>query len=604
MVLKPRLRRLVLVLCAAAALLALDQLADRLATRLVLSNLETASRAAAVLRRAVLRAEIEKQRSLPVILAQDPDLQQALRSLEPTRLQELNLKLERLAEGTRTAVIYALDTRGRAVAASNWRLPTSFVGSGFGFRPYFHEAMADGAAEHFALGTVSNRPGLYMTRRLEGPDGAPVGVIVVKAEFDEVEAAWVRLREPVLATDERGIVTVTSVPEWHFRTTREIGEAEQRAIRESLQFGELPLSALGLAPAGAPGGWGLVRPGDGVEGIPGAFLPVTEPVPGTGWNLTLLAPVRPVLEPARAAARAGALILGATAIGSVVLLRRRLRRQQADRARERALRVELEQQVSHRTAELRAANESLRAEAEERQRAEAAVHRMRDELGQANRLAILGQITASVAHEINQPVAAIRTFADNAGVLLERGDDAAARRGLGTIAALTERIGTITAELRGFARKATGEVGPVPVRAAIGGALLLLGHRLRQHGIAVEVAVEEGLAVRAERVRLEQVLVNLIGNAIEALGDRRDGRIRIAAEAAGERVRLRVSDNGPGLPPEVRRSLFMPFTTTKSAGLGLGLVISREILADLGGTLEAPECAAGAEFVLELRKAG
>ena len=599
----PGLRRAGMGLAIALLLLALDRGADQLATRLALADLAASARAAAGLHGAVLRAEIEKQRSLPIILAEDPDLRQALRSRDPQRLAALNRKLEGLAAGTRTAVLYALDTTGLTLAASNWQLPTSFVGTDYAFRPYFTEAMTEGAAEHFALGTVSNRPGLYLSRRVEGPEG-PLGVIVVKAEFAELEAAWARLPEPVLATDARGIVTVTSIPHWHFRATRPLDAAERQAIRDSLQFGDVPLRELRFQPRPglpAPGGAQPVTlPQDGPGG---PFLAVEEPVPDTGWTLTLLAPLRPALEPARAATRMAALLLGVLGLFLVALARRRARRQRESRARDAARRQALEAEVGLRTAELQAANAGLRAEVEERRRAEAALHRARDELGQANRLAVLGQITASVAHEINQPVAAIRTFADNAGLLVSRGDAAAAARALSTIAGLTERIGAITAGLRGFARKSTGETRPEPIRAAIDGALLLLGHRLRQHGIAVDIAIPGEPRVRGERVRLEQVLVNLVQNAIEALQDRPDGRIRIAASAAGGRVRVSVADNGPGLDPAVRAALFMPFTTTKPAGLGLGLVISRQIAADLGGSLEAPESATGAVFVLELEQA-
>lgn len=594
-------RRAALALAALTLMVAADRLAGRLATRFVLAEMEAGARAAAELRATVLRAEIEKQRSLPVILAQDPDLIRALDRPEPGRLAALNVKLERLAEGTRTAVIYALDREGRTVAASNWRSDTSFVGQDYAFRPYFQEALGSGAAEHFALGTVSQRPGLYLTRRLEDA-GGPLGVIVVKAEFAEVEEAWRRLREPVLTTDDRGIVTVTSVPEWHFLATRPLEPAAREAIRGSLQFGETPLRDLAFTPHQASDGHGLLRLDE--PAARGLFLPVSTPVPGTGWSLTLLAPTAPTLEAARAAARAWALLLGLALMALLGLTLRRRRRMARERRREAERRRALEAEVGQRTAELSAANASLRAEAEERQRAEAALHRMRDELGQANRLAILGQITASVAHEINQPVAAIRSFADNAAEFVARGEAAMAGRGLATIAALTERIGTITAGLRGFARKATGEVEPMPIRTAIEGALLLLGHRLRHEGIAVSLAIEGEPCVRAERVRLEQVLVNLIQNAIEALHGAAAPRIAISAAATGGRVRVRVADNGPGLPPEVRRSLFMPFTTTKSAGLGLGLVISRGILADLGGTLEAPETPGGASFVITLDEAG
>ncbi|WP_242662531.1 sensor histidine kinase, partial [Teichococcus deserti] len=351
-----------------------------------------------------------------------------------------------------------------------------------------------------------------------------------------------------------------------------------------------------------PGQPPLLRPQDGPAG---PWLMVEEPVPGIDWRLSLLAPLRPALEPARAAARLAALLLGLLAIFLVAIARRRHRRITEGRIRAEARREALEAEVGLRTAELRTANDGLRAEAEERRRAEAAVHRMRDELGQANRLAVLGQITASVAHEINQPLAAIRTFADNAALLVTRGDGATAARAIATIASLTERIGAITAGLRGFARKSTGETRPEPIRGAIDGALLLLGHRLRQNSVEVAVTVEGDPAVRAERVRLEQILVNLVQNAIEALGERTDGRIAITATAASGRVRIAVQDNGPGLDAAVRAALFMPFTTTKSAGLGLGLVISRQIAADLGGTLEAPETTGGqgALFVLELEQA-
>lgn len=597
-------RSLLQAAAALAVLLALDRGADHLARRWVLADLAASAGAAAELRGAVLQAEIEKQRSLPLILAQDPDLREALTAPSPARLEALNAKLEALAQGTRTAVIYALDRNGLTLAASNWRTGTSFVGSDYAFRPYFQDALREGAAEHFALGTVSNRPGLYLARRLEGRDG-PAGVIVVKAEFEAVEEAWRRLPGPVLATDPRGIVTVTSVPAWHFLATRPLAAPEREAIRESLQFGATPLGDLRFAPLAGDATLRRLPPGARPEDSPA--LPVTRPVPGTSWTLTLLAPVRPVLEPARLAARLGALLLGGAGMAGVALALRRRGRLRRDLARDAARRQELEEQVSRRTAELRTANARLRAEAVERQRAEATLHGLRDELAQANRLAILGQITASVAHEINQPLAAIRTFADNALKLLGRGDAATAGRAVETIAGLTGRIGTITEGLRGFARKGGGESEPVALRAAIEGALLLVGHRLRQHGVAVEVAVEGEPRLRAERVRLEQVLVNLVQNAIEALQGRADGRIRISAAAAPEGgATLRVADNGPGLAPMVRRSLFMPFTTTKSAGLGLGLVICRDIVADLGGTLEAPERpegVEGAEFVMTFGKA-
>jgi two-component system C4-dicarboxylate transport sensor histidine kinase DctB len=622
-------------------LLLLDRVADGLATRIALSDLRTSARAEAELRVALLRSEIDKQRSLPVVLASDPDLRRALETRDPALLSALNAKLEALSLSTGAGVIYALDAQGVTLAASNWRQEDSFVGNDYSFRPYARLSMERGSAEHFALGTASHQPGLYLARRIEAPpvpgvavsgvagselpgSGAPgsgvLGVIVVKTLFDRVEEGWRPLHQPVLVTDRAGVVLVTSEPAWRFRAIAPLSEEDRRRIRESLQFGDAPLEPLPLPDAGSPAVEAPVRlrlPG----AAPESFLLTRVPVPSTDWTLHLLTPTRVPVELATAAARLLTLLAGLLALVLAWLTLRRRRRLGLDMARQRRQREELEAEVRLRTAELERANASLRAEGEERQRAEAAIHRLRDDLVQANKLAILGQITASVAHEINQPVAAIRSFADNARLFLERGDAASATRGLGTIAGLTERIGAITGGLRGFARKAGGSLESVPVRAAAEAALLLLGHRLRQDAVTVVLDVPEDLSVRAERVRLEQVLVNLVQNAVEALDGWPGGRIRLAARRvhgpspslspgpspgpSPGRVRIAVSDNGPGLAPEVARSLFMPFTTTKSEGLGLGLVICRDIVSDFGGTLEAesPPGAEGSLFVITLEQA-
>ncbi|AWV22882.1 C4-dicarboxylate transport sensor protein dctB [Roseomonas mucosa] len=614
-----RWRRIAWLLLPLLLLLLLDRVADGLATRIALSDLRTSARAEAELRMALLRSEIDKQRSLPVVLASDPDLRRALETRDPALLGALNAKLESLSGSTGAGVIYALDAQGMTLAASNWRQEDSFVGNDYSFRPYARLSMERGSAEHFALGTASHQPGLYLARRIDAPPfpgtAGPrtLGVIVVKTLFDRVEEGWRPLHQPVLVTDRAGVVLVTSEPAWRFRAIVPLPEEERRRIRESLQFGDAPLAPLAPLPlpdAGSPGAEAPVRlrlPGAATE----SFLLTRVPVPSTDWTLHLLTPTRVPVELATAAARLLTLLAGLLALLLAWLTLRRRRRLGLDMARQRRQREELEAEVRLRTAELERANASLRAEGEERQRAEAAIHRLRDDLVQANKLAILGQITASVAHEINQPVAAIRSFADNARLFLERGDAASATRGLGTIAGLTERIGAITGGLRGFARKAGGSLESVPVRAAAEAALLLLGHRLRQDAVAVVLDVPEELCVRAERVRLEQVLVNLVQNAVEALDGRPGGRIRLEARRvpgpAPGRVRVAVSDNGPGLAPEVARSLFMPFTTTKSEGLGLGLVICRDIVSDFGGTLEAePPCGpepGGSLFVITLEQA-
>jgi two-component system C4-dicarboxylate transport sensor histidine kinase DctB len=279
------------------------------------------------------------------------------------------------------------------------------------------------------------------------------------------------------------------------------------------------------------------------------------------------------------------------------------------RARERrmlqlAAQRALESQVATRTAELRDSNAQLVAESAERARADRRYRDAREELAQANRLGSLGQITAGVAHEINQPVAAIRSFAENAQRFLARGDGEKAGGNLNRIVELTQRIGTITAELRNFARRRTPEIGAVPVDAVIDSTLLLIGDRLRAQGVSLERGGETGLRVTADRVRLEQILINLVQNALDALIDRPGGIIAITAARDADRIAIDVADNGPGIPAELADQLFMPFVTGRDEGLGLGLAIARNIARDFGGELSlTPSPIGGAAFRIVLRDA-
>jgi two-component system C4-dicarboxylate transport sensor histidine kinase DctB len=280
-------------------------------------------------------------------------------------------------------------------------------------------------------------------------------------------------------------------------------------------------------------------------------------------------------------------------------------RQKTAAARREAARVELERQVDARTRELSETNVRLMQEVDERTRAEASLHRLQDELVQANKLAVLGQISAGVAHEINQPVAAIRSYVDNTRAFLARADVRKAASNLDSIATLTERIGAITQELRTFSRKSSATPEPVALDAAIAGALLLMSARLRARNIRhVRTGDSAKIKVIAERARLEQVLVNLLQNAADALDGAREPRVAINVRHQAEEVHIEISDNGPGVSAEALEALFTPFATHKPNGLGLGLVISRDIATEFGGRLEyLRRTGPGASFVLALRRA-
>lgn len=576
--------------------------AGALAQRRATADLERQAQASAALHAAVLRSELAKHRSLPFVLAQDPDLAQVLRSANPRGVEALNHKLETLSQGTRAAVIYVLDAKGMTIAASNWREPTSFVGSDYSFRPYFQDARANGVAELFALGTVSRRPGLFMARRVDGREGV-LGVVVVKAEFEALEAEW-SAAEPAFVADPKGVILVTSIPAWRFSTLAPLPPPEQARLRAEHRFGDAPFTVLKASPplvAGrAPRLTNVSTPGQDDT----RYMAASADLGAAGWKVYTFTPVGTALRTAVGGARAVALLAGLVACALAGAMLRWRGQASVRAARQEAARLELEARVTERTAELRESNRRLTVEMEERRRAEAHVHRMQDELIQSNKLATLGQIAAGVAHEINQPVAAIRAYADNAAVFLDRADGKTAKANLGLIAGLTDRIGLITDELRAFARKSSAPAAPVTVSEAVEGALLLVGPRLRQQGIrVVRDEADEAVKVMAERFRLEQVLVNLLQNALEALEGVADPEIRIQVSVKRAQIRILVADNGPGVAPEAAKTLFTPFATTKSRGLGLGLVISRDIVAEFGGELSLEAAPGGARFLISLPKA-
>lgn len=580
------------LLVAAIAILGAGELARRDAEAAAGRQAGTA----ATLHGAVLKSELERQQAVTYVLAVDPDVAALLAAPSPAGRDQLNRKFETLADEVRAAVIYVLDLDGLTLAASNWNEPASFVGTDYGFRPYFLGAMRDGEAAFFALGTVSGRPGLYLARRVERPDGRPLGVVVSKLEFDAMESAWRRSREPTYVTDADGVVLITTTPGWRFRATRPLSAAQRRRLAEQQTAGA-PLADLPFAPPPA----GLIRMSRDVE--PGHYAHATDRSMGLDWTLHLLWPAEQMLTRAVLAARVLAGLSVALLAGLTGVLLRRRQRARARAADEEAARAELERQVALRTGELSAANRRLRHEMDERRRLEKTRQDLQDELIQANKLATLGQIAAGVAHEINQPLAAIRTHADSAGLYLERDDAASAGRSLDAIAAMTERVGMITDELRAFSRKTRSELVAVHVEEAISGALLLVSARLRERGIALERgAVDYGLRVRAERNRLEQVILNLLQNAVEALEGVEAPAIRLTVEAQGRKALIRVADNGPGLSAAVRDRLFTPFTTDKPAGMGLGLVISRDIIAGFGGELSHEATPAGAAFRILLTR--
>jgi two-component system C4-dicarboxylate transport sensor histidine kinase DctB len=322
-------------------------------------------------------------------------------------------------------------------------------------------------------------------------------------------------------------------------------------------------------------------------------------VPAYGWTIHRLTDLTSVREDQRD----GTIIGGASAALIISLVLYVIQRHRAYEG-ERAAAERLKGEVAERTRELRESNSSLQTEIDEHRRTEARLRATQNELVQAGKLAALGQMSAAIAHEINQPLAAIRTFMASAKIFAQRDNIGQVIRNLDLITDLADRMANITGHLKTFARKSEpGQREPVAVDGAIRGTLLLLESQIGSAGVRLERDVAPDLWVMGHTVQLEQVILNLVRNALDAVAGQTDPVIRIAARATPDTVYISVSDNGHGIAPELIDRIFDPFFTTKGIGdgLGLGLSISYGIVQDFGGQIYAknrPE--GGAELTVVL----
>ena len=639
-------------------------------TRLV--TLEEEGRNKLELYRSNLQGAIKEHEYLPITLASDRRILTLAGMHHPTAqdTSEVNRYLEKLAADSGASDIYFMDNSGETIAASNWNSNASFIGRNFGFRPYFKQAMGGNTGHYFAFGITSNVPGYYISHPVLTNGRDIAGVMVVKTHLETLINRWARGGESVLVEDENGIVIISSHPEWRFRDLRGLPDGQRLNVLKSRKYGEYPLTAMpvikgdwprdgvmttlelaSIAPetpvehdtiisddrpadvnstniAPNPARSNAANPpfaGHSVAGFPPPgpdgrqttgiktpattrYLTIGSTLPRQGWRIFLLTD-KTVLDQSILAA---AFIAGAIHIiimGTIftLLQRRRAMLEQLE-MRDWSQR-ELEHQVKLRTADLMDTNVRLAEEITERRRTEDALRTAQAELVQAGKLAALGQMSAGIAHEINQPLTAIRSYADNARQFFARGQTEPVERNLTRISELTERMGRITNHLKTFARRPEYDSGPVDVAHSIQKAIDLVRETGRVANAVIDFTrPDHSIFVTAEETQLEQVFVNLLTNAADASRDQDDARITLDITRGIDRIFVRVSDNGSGISDQTMPQLFDPFFTTKQFGdgLGLGLSICYGILRSFGGTIRAENLPApdgGACFVVELRPA-
>ena len=418
-------------------------------------------------------------------------------------------------------------------------------------------ALLKGKSRVYAFGSGIRRNGRLM------------GVVAVYVGFDAVERTWALSDNPIFVTDGGGTIFLSNREDWLLKPVSEI-DARFSAERGRAQ----------------------------------THIDVMRDLPLMGWQLHVLGDRSRIVSAQSAAIGISLLIFLLVAVIAFFLIGRiedrlRLRR------RERAQALRLERAVRDRTRALSLANRNLSHEVEERKEAERELKRVQRELIQAAKLAGVGQMAAALSHEINQPLAAIETYAANTRKALTLGKGEIAEGNLDRITAMVARISELSGTLLAFSRKPATRSQPVAVQAALREALILIRPKADRAGVSIEVdPALGGVMVDAGRIRLSQVFVNLFSNAIDALDGRTDGLIRVQLKGIGEWVYIEVSDNGPGISPDVAGEVFEPFFTTRTGqGSGLGLSIVYNIMQDFGGGVRLLPNADGAVFELWLKPA-
>ena len=544
-----------------------------------------------------LEGHLTRHHYLPQLLASRDEVRRFLASQEQQSPMPLNLLLDQFRATAGVSDIYLLDANADTLAASNWHRPNTFIGQNYAFRSYYQDAIEGGRGRFYGLGVQSLERGYYFSAPVWlddiGADSSPSGVMVVKVLLDTVEESWAAQDAVLMVTDKDDIVFMASHPELRMTAMQQLSEQERQALLTTRRYADEPLSPAGIEVMEArPDGSRLIQFNQGPLANEG-YLTLARHMEAYGWDMHILKPFAGIyraqwLSAAMAGGLYGVIVL-ASGIGWQRLRLRRERELFAERERQTLARArdELERNVALRTRDLVETNRLLSEEIEERRRAEENLRRTQDELVQAAKLAMLGQLAAGINHELNQPLTAIRAYAENARTFLERQRLSAVDANLAQVVELTERMAEISAQLRQFSRKSDSSLTTVSVQACFAYALRL--YQSRMHNVEVVQDWDTEAWVRADLVRLEQVLVNLIGNALQAMAEAPTSRLTLSTTLEEEYIRISVSDTGPGIPASHLAHIFEPFFTTKSpgSGLGLGLSISARIIQDLGGRIEA-----------------
>ena len=563
---------------------------------------ESAAQAGTTLRLAVLALEghLKRYEALPALIADQALVEELVQRPDDEQLRErTNRYLKEINTLLTSSDIYVMTPDGNTIAASNYDGPLSFVGENFSYRPYFQDAANGRQSRFYALGTTSLKRGYYFGSPVT-VDGAVLGVIVFKVDIDGIERSWTGGDSRIFVSDPEGIIFMTGSPQWLYAAIEPLTPERLARTEASRRYADAWLRELPIR-RGSYAGHESVTIAD--AGEEREYLAVSAQMPEAGWTVTVLADTGTVRAQTQTVIVAILLFLCLAALFLAIIMQRRARLNERMQMQADA-KQELEKRVVERTADLARVNSRIEKEIAERRLTEQRLRQTQADLIQAGKLAGLGQMSAALSHEFNQPLAAAKTYAESAAMLMERGRIDEARDNVRRISALIDRMASISRHLRNFARKPNEKLGAVSVGEVVADTFEIVETRLNIAKATLSIDLPPDLPqVRAGAVRLQQVLVNIITNAADAVEGREHRVIELSAHHEANRVVILVRDRGTGVEAAIRERIFDPFFTTKGVGkgLGLGLSISYNIIKDFGGSLTVSDHPdGGAVFRIEL----
>ena len=545
-----------------------------------------------------LNNELTRFSFLPYVVARDEQLIKWSFN-EPSKANDA---LENIVRASGTTHLYILDNKGTTLASSNWRSDVSFVGKNYGFRPYFLDAMSGNKGYFFGIGATSKLPGFFISTPVRNRENI-IAAAVTKIDLSAIENSWKDAGETIFVTNKDGVVVLSSESEWKYHTLLPLSQLQKDKIKKQKQFAGLKLDLLTGQPQKN------INNID-INGTP--FLYETVSIDSANWKIHYLLPKTNITQLTIITwAKTGSIAMGLIA---VLLLLRLVQSR---------WRLKISQQES---LDLRKLNDQLTIEIAQRQETEKKLLIAQKDIKRTSKLAAMGQLSASIIHELGQPLSAMKNYIASAQLPPKKGETSANNEKsiLPKLDALVVRMTKISKQLKFFMRSNERELQIFDIKDSLHEALELLSSDLKKDGIKLTTNYEDKpFMVRAGKVRMEQVFTNLINNARFALDESEKKLITINFETADNDalafntltttealkspakkiLKVKIKDTGKGMSEDTLQALFDPFYTTKPTGigLGLGLTISSNIIHEFNGTLTAMNNSdQGACFIITL----